>query len=108
MLCEQNLIEQVTAAFENDPDLVFAYEDLNLFMSKQKFIRKHISLLKSYSKDMRPKTLEQRQAVSFLCRSRQRKLITELISGRTPMNERVVQALSEAENDSFPRMDGFN
>ncbi len=93
------LVERITAAFENDLELVFAYEDLRLFMSRRKFIRKHMRLLKSYFKDLYPTTVEQRQAVSFLSRSRQRRFVAELICNRTSLNKKVVQAPEEAQND---------
>ena len=101
------LVERITAAFENDLELVFAYEDLRLFMSRRKFIRKHMRLLKSYFKDLYPETVEQRQAVSFLSRSRQRRLVAELIYNRTPLNKKVVHEPEEAQNDlsRFDRLD---
>lgn len=101
------LVERIAAAFENDLELVLAYEDLRLFMSRRKFIRKHMCLLKSYFKDLYPITVEQRQAVSFLSRSRQRRFVAELICNRTSLKKEVVQAPEEAQNDlsSFDRLE---
>jgi len=98
------LVERITAAFENDLELVFAYEDLRLFMSKRKFVRRHTRLLKSYFKDFYPTTVEQRHAVSFLSRSRQRRSVAELIWSRSSLNKKVVQAPEDAQND-FSRFD---
>ena len=93
------LVGRITAAFENDLELVFAYEDLRLFMSRRKLIRKHMCLLKSYFKDLYPTTVEQRQAISFLSKSRQRRFVAELIYNRISFNKKVVQAQEEAQND---------
>jgi len=91
-------LERIVAVFENDLEIVFAYEDLRFIMSRQKFIRKHMRLLKSYFKNLHPKTSEQRQAVNFLSRSRQRKLVSESICNRNWPNEKVLQAPEEAQN----------
>ena len=93
------LVERITTAFENDLELVFAYEDLRLVMSRRKFIQKHMRLLKNYFKDLYPKTEERRLAASFLSSSRARRDVAELICNRVLLNIQVVQAPEEAQND---------
>ncbi|KAI9840817.1 MAG: hypothetical protein M1837_001290 [Sclerophora amabilis] len=94
-----DFVERITVTFENDIELLFAYEDLMLFMSRRKFIRRHMRLLKSYFGNLHPTTAEQRQAVSLLGRSRQRKMVAESISNRTSLNKKLVRASEEMPND---------
>ena len=65
-----NIVERITAIFENDLELLLAYEDLMLFISRSKFVRRHMRLLKMYFEDLNPTTAEQRHIISLLKRSR--------------------------------------
>lgn len=87
-----NAIERLAATFENDLELVYAYKDLGVIMSRQKFIQGHMRLLKTYFTDLQPTTAEQRQAVSFIRSRRQRRLLAEKVYNRTSVDRRLVRA----------------
>ena len=84
--------ERVAQMFENDLQLMFAYEDLGLVFGRPEFCQKHKKILSAYLKELKPSTTEQRQALDFLDRSRQRTLITEEIYDRTSINTTLAQA----------------
>lgn len=102
-------IGRLASTFESDAELCSAYEDSLLVMSRRRFMRKHMQLLKSYFNDIATVTNQQRKTVKFLRGKRRRNLIAEEICNRTSINRIMLRAAKQREetSDDLLKFDRF-
>lgn len=94
-----DLLESVVMALENDLEILFAHEDLVLFLDRQRFFRKYQPLLKQHLNAVEPDSNEQRMAMRFLRRRRQRQKIAETIRNGVAARIVLVKAAKRASDD---------
>ncbi|KAF6219484.1 hypothetical protein HO133_003951 [Letharia lupina] len=90
-----SVAERLAVAFEDDLNLLLSYEDSLLIMSRRRFVRSHMRLLKAYFKDVRITTSEHHQAIRYLCGVSQRRMIAEKICNRNSIDTTTQQAAKQ-------------